>query len=96
MDLSVKKVEHLSNLARIELTRKEKEKLSQELSSILGYVEQLQEVDTKNVEPISQITGLENVDRNDEVDVSDEITKKELLNNVPDKEKGFVKVKRIL
>ena len=96
MDLSIKKVEHLSSLARIKLTKKEKEKFSQNLSSILEYVEQLQEVDTKSIEPISQITGLENVVRNDEIEESDEITKKELLDNVPEKERGFVKVKRVL
>ena len=102
MNLSKKQLEHLSNLARIRLTKQEEKKFFQDLSSILEYVEQLQEVETEqcsvstNIEPISQITGLENVDRDDEVGPVDEIVRKELLDNVPEKEKGFVRVKRVL
>lgn len=96
MEFSKEQLEHLSNLARIKLTKQEEEKFSQDLSSVLEYIKQLQEIDTKNIEPISQITGLENIVRDDEVEISDEITRKELLDNVPEKERGFVKVKRIL
>ncbi len=67
MPLTIKEVDHLANLARLGLSQKEKEVLRKELASILAYVNKLQEVDTKNIEPTAQITGLVNVMREDEV-----------------------------
>lgn len=60
-------IDHLANLARLGLSQKEKEVLRKELASILAYVNKLQEVDTKNIEPTAQVTGLVNVMREDEV-----------------------------
>ena len=50
--ISLEEVEHIAELARIELTEKEKRKFSDELSDVLGYVEQLQRVNTKNIEQV--------------------------------------------
>ncbi len=63
--ISKKQVEHIAKLARIELTEQEKEKFTKELSSVLDYVEQLKKVDTKKIKSIRQITGLENIMRED-------------------------------
>ena len=63
--ISLEEVEHIAELARIELTEEEKKEFSDELSDVLGYIEKLQEVDTKNIEPVSQVTGLVNVVRED-------------------------------
>lgn len=66
--LSNEEVQHIAKLARLDLKDGEAQKFSQQLNDILGYVEQLKEVDTEGVEPTSQVTGLENVSREDVVD----------------------------
>ncbi len=56
--LSTDQVRHIAKLARLELSDEEVEKFARELSSILGYVEALQKIDTKGVEATANITGL--------------------------------------
>ena len=80
MALTKEEVLHIAKLARLELKEEEVEKFRTQLSEILEYVGQLQKVDTKGIEPISQITGLQNVVREDrvagcEADVRDEMIK---------------------
>ncbi|HCI03323.1 MAG: Asp-tRNA(Asn)/Glu-tRNA(Gln) amidotransferase subunit GatC [Candidatus Peribacteraceae bacterium] len=65
--LSSDDVRHIAKLARLNLSDEEVEKFTKELSSILEYVDQLQEVDTKNVVPTAQVTGLHNSFRADEI-----------------------------
>ena len=60
-------IRHIAKLARLGLKDQDIEKFSKQLSDILRYVEKLNEVDTKNVEPTSQVTGLKNVTREDNV-----------------------------
>ena len=67
MSLSPAQVRHIAKLARLTLSDKEVEKFSRELSQILDYIEKLKKVDTKGVEPMSQITGLCTVTRTDTV-----------------------------
>lgn len=66
--LSNEEIQHIAKLARLGLKDGEAEKFLQQLNDILGYVEQLKEVDTEGVEPTSQVTGLENVSRTDVVE----------------------------
>ena len=61
MKLSKQDIKHIANLARLELSEKELDKYGKQLSDVLGYIDQLQEVDTKGVEPTAQVTGLTNV-----------------------------------
>lgn len=56
---------HIAKLARLELTPEEVDKMTKELSSILGYIEMLNEVDTAAVEPTAQVTGITNALRDD-------------------------------
>ena len=65
--LSLDQVKHIAKLARIGISDAEAEKFSKQLSGILEYVELLNEVKTDGVEPTSQVTGLNNVTRKDEV-----------------------------
>jgi aspartyl-tRNA(Asn)/glutamyl-tRNA(Gln) amidotransferase subunit C len=85
----------LARLARLELSAEEVDQFAQEISAILGYVEQLQDVDTDGLEATSQVTGLVNAMRTDVVKDYGQ-TSEELLKNVPAIEKGQIKVKRIL
>lgn len=67
MSLTPEQVRHVAKLARLRLSDAEVEKFSGQLSAILDYVAILNEVDTEGVQPTSQVTGLENVTREDVV-----------------------------
>ena len=60
-----KTIKHIASLARIELTAREEEKISGELSAVLGYIDQLNSINTDGVEPLYQTTGLINSMRQD-------------------------------
>jgi aspartyl-tRNA(Asn)/glutamyl-tRNA(Gln) amidotransferase subunit C len=94
MKLSKEEVEHIATLARLNLTEEEKEKYSEQLSGILSYFEKLKEVDTSAVEPTSQVTGLTNIMREDEIGEFDAAS--ELVSIAPAEENGFYKVPKIL
>jgi aspartyl-tRNA(Asn)/glutamyl-tRNA(Gln) amidotransferase subunit C len=94
-DLSPQDVLKLARLARIRITDDELEKYSKELTAILHYVEQLSGVDSDDLKPTYQVTGLTNVMRPDEL-VDYGTTTEELLKNAPAIEKNQFKVKRMI
>lgn len=63
--ITPEQVKHIAKLARLGLKDGDGEKFAGQLSSIIEYIEKLNEVDVRNVEPTSQVTGLENVMRED-------------------------------
>lgn len=79
--LSEEQVKHIAKLARLGLNEKEIKKFSSQLTDILEYMEILNELDTKNVEPTSQVTGLKNVTREDEA--KEWIKSEEMLTATP-------------
>jgi aspartyl-tRNA(Asn)/glutamyl-tRNA(Gln) amidotransferase subunit C len=85
----------LARLARIDLSEDEIQEFSQELSEILQYVEQLQEVDIEGLLPTTQVTGLTDVMRPDEIK-SYGYEPLDLLKNVPSVEQDQIKVKRMV
>lgn len=87
-------VKHTAKLANLKLTPQEEKKFEEQLSSILDYVDKLQEVDTENVEETSQVTGLENVTRGDRASPS--LSQEEALSNSKSIHNGLFKVKGIL
>lgn len=87
-------VKHTAKLANLKLTPQEEKKFEEQLSSILDYVNKLQEVDTENVEETSQVTGLENVTREDRASPS--LSQEEVLSNTKSQKNGLFKVKGIL
>jgi len=91
MKLTKQEVEHVAELARIELNEKDKEKFQEQISSILEYINKLSEIDTKGVEPISHVTGLFNSTRPDEVEQQSEETMKKLVDAAPMSEDNFIK-----
>lgn len=94
MKITIKEVEHVANLARLELKEKDKEKFTEQLSDILTYVEKLNELDTKNTEPTSHVVSIENVFKDDIT--GDSISLDEALNNSPEKEHHHFKVPKII
>ena len=73
-------VPHVAKLANLPLEPHEERKFEKQLSEIVTYVEKLKEVDTKSVEATSQVTGLENITREDEAKLS--LTQDEALSNI--------------
>lgn len=87
-------VPHIAKLANLTLTDEEIKKFEKQLSEVLDYVKKLEEVDTKDVIETSQVTGLENVLREDKPSTS--LTAEEALTNAPSKHNNFFQVKGIL
>lgn len=85
----------LAKLARLSLEESEIKEFEAQINEILRYIEQLQKVDVSGLKPTSQVTGLTNVMRQDEVaDYS--LTPEDLLRGVPHKQDGLIKVKRMI
>ena len=94
MKITKQEVEHVARLARLELTEQEKENLIDQLSNILTYVEQLNTLDTKGVEPTSHVLNINNVMRDDIPDES--LPQERALSNAPDKAAGHYRVPKII
>jgi aspartyl-tRNA(Asn)/glutamyl-tRNA(Gln) amidotransferase subunit C len=90
-----KEIRHLAQLAKLTLDEQKLQNLSKEITAILDYVARLQKAQTKGLRPISQVTGLKDVWRKDEVKPSS-TSPQELLKNAPATQDGYVKVKRVL
>ena len=86
MAITVKDVEHVAKLARLELTEEEKEKFTRQLGDVLKYVDQMNEVDTSNVEPLSHPIDFVNVMSADVVHYVQ--TKEHFKSNTPNEENG--------
>ena len=94
MALTLDDVRHVARLARLHMNEAELEAMQQQLSSILEYVDMLQEVDVTGVPPTAQVTDVVNVVRPDEVRPS--LPVEEALAEAPHREGDFFKVKPVL
>ena len=87
-------VEHVAELARLDLTAAEKEQFISQLNDILTYVNKLNELDTTGVEPTSHVIPMSNALREDAVRPSDD--RATMLQNAPEEFHFFFKVPRII
>ncbi len=96
MALTRAQVQHIAELARLELTEDELNRMTEQLSAILDYAARLQELDTEAIPPTASVVPLENVMREDTVSPS--LPREAVLANAPDKDdKGeFFRVRAIL
>ncbi|MEW6661043.1 MAG: Asp-tRNA(Asn)/Glu-tRNA(Gln) amidotransferase subunit GatC [Bacillota bacterium] len=94
MTITKQDVEHVALLARLALNDEEIEAYTQQLNSILGYMEKMNALDTKGVEPTAHVLPLKNVFREDVNKPG--LPQDEALVNAPDKEAGQFKVPRIV
>lgn len=92
--ITKEQVHNIAKLARLEITDEEAEKYSHEVGSMIELAEQLNEVDTTNVEPTTHISSVKNVMRNDEP--KEWITRDDALKNAPDHKDGLFRVPSIL
>ena len=88
-------VRHLAQLSNLQISDDEVDNLRGDLENILGYIEQLSELDTSGEEPTYQVTALENVWRDDEVQ-SSSVTRERLLSLAPEQADNSVKVPKVL
>lgn len=94
MKLTVEEIEHVANLARLNLTSDEKEKMRNELAAIIEFADKLSEVDTKGIQPTAHILDMENVFRKDEVRPS--FPREDIIANAPDSTDGCIRVPKIV
>lgn len=94
MSITIKDVEHVANLARLELSEQEKEQFAGQLNAILKYAEKLNELHTDDVEPTTHVLPVRNVMREDKVRES--VPNETALRNAPDDEDGQFKVPAVL
>jgi|TARA_B100000809_G_scaffold96706_1_gene95270 aspartyl-tRNA(Asn)/glutamyl-tRNA(Gln) amidotransferase subunit C len=94
MSIDLKTVKHISKLAKISLDEKKAKKLEADLNSIFKWIEQLNELKTENVEPLSSIAETKLRLRKDEIKTKN--IKDEVLKNSPDENKDFFVVPKVV
>ncbi len=94
MSIDTATVRHIARLARIAVTDREVEALVPELNNILGWVEQLQEVDVTGVEPMTAVIPNRQRFRDDRV--TDGGIRDQVLSNAPVAEHGFFAVPKVI
>ncbi len=94
MTIDLKTVKHISKLSRISIDDNKAKKLGKDLNSILSFIEKLNELDTKNTEPLSSIAETTLKLRKDEI--KSENIREDILKNSPDKNKDFFVVPKVV
>lgn len=90
MEITKDLVQYLEALGRLELSPEDEEKTQKALGDILGYFDQLSELDTEGVEPLSHISGTVNVAREDIIANDD--MRDAVLSNAPETKDGTILV----
>ena len=93
--LSSEDIEYIATLARLALSKQEKKRYAEQLSAVFDSMQLLNEVDTADVAETCQVTGLEDVVREDIVLECSEETKKKLIAAFPEKLGQLLKVKAV-
>ncbi len=93
-NISHKEVEHVAQLARLDLTEPEKTLFGEQLSQILTFVEQLQEVSTEGIPPTASVADKASVLREDIP--GEGLSQEQALSNAPEASDGFFVVPKIL
>lgn len=95
MGITEKDIRHVADLARLNLSAEETEKLAIDMESIIRYsMDKLKELDTENVKPMEHVLPIRNVFREDNREES--FSRDEILKNAPDKDKGCFIVPKVV
>lgn len=94
MSLSREDVQHVASLARLGLSDEEIELMQEQLSSILGHIEVMNQLDTEAIPPTAQVIALQNVLREDSVKES--LPQEVIMKMAPSSRHGFVSVSEVL
>ena len=95
MKITREEIDHLAMLSNFSLTDEESESLGQDLEDIIGYISQLDELDTEGVEPTYQVFEMENIWRSDEI-MPQDANREELLALAPESQDHQIKVPKVL
>jgi len=90
--MEIKDVDNLANLAKIDLTEEEKKQILKDMEGILEYVKQIEKVE---VNDINSTYNVRNVWREDKIEERD-FSRETIVEQFPDSQDGFLKVKKIL
>jgi len=91
-EINKKSLEHLADLARLDLTEQEKEKFTDDLEKILHHFQELRELDTENVQPMAGGTESNNVLREDEIEENRFTNAAKIVEQFPNRADGFLKI----
>ena len=94
MAVTMKDVEHIAKLAKLNFTEDEKAGFTVQFNEILSFMEKLNELDTSNVEPLSHVIELQNVLREDKV--KEPLSTENALKNAPSHTEQFFKVPKVI
>ncbi len=94
MEITIQTIDKLANLSQLQFNDEEKLALKSDLEKMIGFINQLEKVDTTGVEPLQHISDAVNVLREDELKGS--ITREEALLNAPSKDNQFFKVPKVI
>lgn len=92
--ITKEEVQHVADLARLTFSEKELETFTKQLDDIIGFAEQLNELDTDGVEPTTHVLDIQNVLREDQS--REWLTREGALKNAPEQQDGQVKVPSVL
>jgi aspartyl-tRNA(Asn)/glutamyl-tRNA(Gln) amidotransferase subunit C len=95
MGIDIKLVRHIARLSRLKPTEEELKLYQEQLSAILGYIDQLKELRIKEVDPFTHPGEFYNVFRDDEVS-EEKLSKDEIFQSSPEKSGGFFVVPKII
>ena len=94
MKIDQENLQKIAHLARLNFDAQAGEKMSTDLSQVLDWVEQLQEIDTQNIAPLTSMSSEINVFREDQVGL--QLTQEQALKNAPKQENGFFSVPKVM
>lgn len=94
MSVTEKDVQYIANLARLQLNDEEVKSFAGDMNKILGYMDQLNEVDTENVEPLEHVIDLESRLRKDEG--KKPLSHEDALKNAPDADSDYFRVPKVI
>lgn len=94
MTITKKEIEHVANLSRLILKEEEIDTYTEQLNSILKFMDKLNEIDTTNIKPTSHAIDVKNVYREDKVRES--IPREVALKNTADHKDGQFKVPQVM
>jgi aspartyl-tRNA(Asn)/glutamyl-tRNA(Gln) amidotransferase subunit C len=94
MEITRELLDKIAHLARLEVKENEAEKIMQDMSAIVTWMEQLKEVDTTGVEPLTSMSHEVNAFREDRVE--NQLPREAALKNAPDKDENYFKVPKVL
>jgi len=94
MSVTIDEVRYIAGLARLRFSEEEEKTMAEQMNQILDYMEQLNELDTTDVPPMSHVLDLTNVSRDDRVE--QRITREEGLSNAPDVDSAYFRVPKVI